>query len=241
MKRSLWLIVSLLIACTPVKQPPVQLPTDKTPAKAEHLPTKNAAMERYLKLALVAFNKDQLLTPEADSAFTYYTEAQKLDPLDPRTARGFERISERYFALALQAAERSSFAMARSMLGRAKIVFQSVLANNPDFTSPNFESIAQQIEVLSSAERTQLKLDSKLIKSRDSVLINQLKAIGSLAKKPHTRVIITVRNDSDGRWVYQQLRKAPGEFRIRAEIKIGAPERVELVKLPGTITESSNK
>ena len=231
MKRSLLLIVSLLIACTPVKQPPDQVPAESTATIPEQLPMENAAIERYLNLATVAFNKDQLLTPEADSAFKYYTQAQKLDALDPRAARGFERITERYLTLALRAADRSSFALARSMLGRAKIVFQSVLANNPDFTSPNFDSIAQQIKVLSGAERTRLKLDSKLLKSRDRILINQLKAIGSLAKKPNTRVIITVRNDADGRWVYQQLRKAPGEFRIRAEIKIGVPARVQLIQL----------
>jgi len=240
MKRSLWLIVSLLVACTPVKQPPEQVSSEKPGETAKQLPVINTALERYLNLATAAFNKDQLLTPEADSAFNYYAEAQKLDAQDPRAARGFERITERYLTLALQAADRSSFAMARSMLGRAKVVFQRVHANNPDFASPNFESIAQQIEVLSSAETTRLKLNSKLIKSRDGVLINQLKAIGSLAKKPDTRVIITVRNDADGRWVYQQLRKAPGEFRIRGEIKIGTPERVELVQLTATKPENSN-
>jgi len=240
MKRSLLLIVSLLIACTPVKQPPVQTPSQNTQGTTPQLPANNAAIERYFDLAIDAFNKDQLLTPEADSAFKYYTEAQKLDSGDPRAARGFELITERYLTLALQAADRSSFVNARSMLGRAKIVFQSVLANNPDFTSPNFESIAQQINVLASAETTRLKLNSKLIKSRDSLLINQLKAIGSLAKQPDTRVIITVRNDADGRWVYQQLRKAPGEFRIRGEIKIGIPERVELIQLPAPGPENSN-
>ncbi len=234
MKRSVLLIVSLLVACTPVKQPPEAIPTGSPQSTTNQVVAENVELERYLKLALAAYNKDQLLTPEQDNAFKYYTLAQKLDPQDPRAARGLERITERYLALALQAADRSSFAGARSMLGRAKIVFESVRVNNPDFASPDFESIAAQIDVLSGAQSTRLRLNSAQIKNRDSVLISRLKALGSLAKKPDTRVVITVRNDADGRWVYQQLRKAPGEFRIRGEINIGSPARVELIQLNGT-------
>ena len=41
-------------------------------------------------------------------------------------------------------------------------------------------------------------------------------------------------SDAEGRWMYQQMREAPGERRIRAELTIGSPPSVELIELPCT-------
>ena len=56
-------------------------------------------------------------------------------------------------------------------------------------------------------------------------------ALGARAKAEGMWVVIVAGNDLEGRWIYQQLRRAPGERRIRAELVMGGPPRVEFVRL----------
>ena len=37
----------------------------------------------------------------------------------------------------------------------------------------------------------------------------------------------------DGRWIYEQMNKAPGERRIRASLQIGVPPKVTVLFLDG--------
>ena len=189
----------------------------------------SASVDHLIVAAERAIGLNQLLTPENDNAVYYLDQAQALNSTDARIAEGFERVTERYLELALRAGERQSFSNARSMLSRAKIVFQQLLKNNPDSTQPDFARIETQINQLANAERAQLKLDHQLLSKRDKRMASQLVSFGRRAKTPGARVIITARNDSEGRWIYQQLREAPGEYRIRGEIQIGSPSRVELI------------
>jgi hypothetical protein len=71
-------------------------------------------------------------------------------------------------------------------------------------------------------------LDAAALSARSPELASRLAALGALAKQEHTWVTISARNDAEGRWIYQQLRKAPGEHRIRAELVIAGAPSVEI-------------
>jgi hypothetical protein len=70
------------------------------------------------------------------------------------------------------------------------------------------------------------------LSARTEAVRTQLVDVGRRAKRPNVQVTITARNDAEGRWIYQQLRDAPGDVRIQAQIERGSPPRIDLLTLP---------
>ena len=224
-----WLpIVAVLAACTapspegPATPPPlptgqpVEAPPDPPPAYDED------ALYVLLDAADRALADDRLMTPEHDSAYHYFREALAMAPDHPLARRGFERIVESYLALAGRAIERERWASARSMLDRARIV---------DADHSGIATLRRQVELLSKARRESVDLVQTAVRRRAPGTAAQLKAVGRKARQPNARVTIRAASDPDGRWIYEQMNKAPGERRIRASLQIGAPPKVTVLFL----------
>lgn len=223
------LIVAVLAACvapppegpTPPSVPteqPVAPPPDPAPAYDED------ALYAVLDAAERALDEERLMTPEHDSAYHYFGEALAMAPEHPLARRGFERVVEGYLALANRAIERERWASARSMLDRARIV---------DAGHPGIATLRRQVELLANARRESVDLVQSGVRRRTSDTARQLRAIGRKARQPNVRVTIRAASDPDGRWIYEQMNKAPGERRIRASLQIGAPPKVTVLFLDG--------
>ena len=196
----------------PVPPPDIEAPD---PGESEEFLTLVDAADR-------AIADDRLLTPEEDSAYSYYRQALVIAPNHPLAMVGFERIVERYLQLAHQAMERHQWARARSMLDRAQYV---------DRNHTGIESIREQVELLANAERLVLRLDRAGLRERATALAAELVEFGRHARSPRARVLIRAGSDADGRWIYQQLRRSPGERPIRGQIEIGLPPQVTVLLL----------
>ena len=223
-----WPIVAVLAACVapppepPTTRPsvpheqPVEVPAEPSPAHDED------ALYAVLDAAERALADDRLLTPERDNAYHYYRQALDMAPDHPLARRGFERIVEGYLALASRAIGRERWASARSMLDRARIV---------DGDHPGIATLRRQVELLANARRESVSLVQAAVRSRSPGTAAQLTAIGRKARQPNARVTIRAASDPDGRWIYEQMNKAPGERRIRASLQIGAPPKVTVLFL----------
>jgi len=179
-----------------------------------------AELLALLDAAEAAMQREQFTYPAQDSALGLFDRVLAMDPDNAEAQRGLERIVEHYLQEAEAAARRNQLARAQSMLDRARIV---------DVDHPGVEPAAIQIRLLANARRNRLILDRAQLRDRAADLAGSLKTLGIKARDPECRATIRVRNDSEGRWVYQQLNLAPGDARIRAEIQIGSPPLVELV------------
>lgn len=176
-----------------------------------------------LEAAAEAFEHNRLITPPGDNAYERLLAALALDPDNLQANEAVERIVERYLEFASRAAEQGYFARARSMLDRARIVQRD---------HPEIEPLEQRVALLAQAKRTRIELDRSAVAVRDASASARLRNIGARAKMPNTRVTIVARSDAEGRWMYQQMREAPGDRRIHAELTIGSPPSVELIELP---------
>lgn len=181
------------------------------------------AVALLLEAAADAFEHDRLITPPGDNAHDRLLAVLALDPDNPQATERLERIVERYLEFASRAAEQGHFARARSMLDRARIVQRD---------HPEIQPLEQRVILLAEAKRVRIELDRSAVAARDASASARLRNIGARAKMPNTRVTIVARSDAEGRWMYQQMREAPGERRIRAELTIGSPPSVELIELP---------
>lgn len=199
-------------------EPPMEAPSEPTPAYDED------ALYALLDAADAALAEDRLLTPEQDSAYHYFREALAMAPDHPLARRGFERIVESYLALANRAIERERWASARSMLDRASIV---------DGDHLGIAALRRQVELLANARRESVSLVQSAVRSRSPGTAAQLKRIGRKARQANARVTIRAASDVDGRWIYEQMNKAPGERRIRASLQIGVPPKVTVLFLDG--------
>ena len=170
-----------------------------------------------------ALADDRLLTPEDDSAYHYYRQALAIAPNHPAGRIGFERIVERYLQLTQLAMERQQWTNARSMLARAEYV---------DRSHPGIVAVRQQLDLLANAERLILRLDRTALGERTAAIASELREFGKHARSTRARVSIRAPSDADGRWIYQQLSRSPGEERIRGEIEMGLPPQVTILILP---------
>lgn len=219
-------VMFLLGACTattPDQPEPVPVEPAPPPDIAAPDPGETEAFLDLIDTAERALADDRLLTPEDDSAYLYYQQAAAMAPDHPATIRGFERIVERYLQLAQLAMEREQWSHAGFMLSRAEYVNRSHTGIVP---------MREQLEMLSNAERLILRLDRTGLRQRTSAIASELMEFGQHARLDNARVSIRVPSDADGRWVYQQLSRSPGERRIRGRIEIGLPPQVTVLLLP---------
>lgn len=172
--------------------------------------------------AAEALEEDRLVTPPGDNAAEYLYRLREEDPRNPEVTVLTRQIVERLLELAARAAAQERFPRARTMLDRARTV---------DPENPAIAGVDAQVELLASAIRVRVSVDRHAVAARDAMARAQLRDIGVRAKQPNTRVIIIARSDTEGRWMYRQMRDAPGERRIRAELAIGSPPGVELIVL----------
>ena len=217
------LLIGACTASTPGRPdsppvPPAPPPDIEAPDSGQ-----SEAFLQLIDTAERALADDRLLTPEDNSAYLYYQRASAVAPGHPAVDRGLERIVERYLQLAQVAMERQQWALARSMLARAAYV---------DRDHTGIVSMRQQLDLLANAERLILRLDRTALRERTRAIAGKLAEFGKHARSANARVSIRAPSDSDARWIYQQLSRAPGERRIRGEIDLGLPPQVTVLLLP---------
>lgn len=220
------LVALLLGACTaPTPSQPKPIPVEPPPPPdiVRPDPGETEAFLDLIDTAERALADDRLLTPEDDSAYLYYQRASAMAPDHPAPRRGFERIVERYLQLAQLAMERQQWSQARFMLARAEYV---------DRSHTGIASVREQLALLANAERLILRLDRTALRERTSAIASELREFGRHARSDNARVSIRVPSDADGRWIYQQLSRSPGDKRIRGRIEIGLPPQVTVLLLP---------
>lgn len=217
------LACAVLCACQATPEPPPPEPEPPPPEPVIDVAANQAKIEALLLKARFAFEDGNVTWPPGDNALEAYNEVLAIDPDNEGGLRGLERILEYYVGEAEIAAHRAEFARARSMLDRARLI---------EPAHPAIEPMDRQIYMLSTAIRDRYPLNRAQLGARSAALARRLETLGAQAKADNIRVIIRARTDAEGRWIYQQMRKAPGELRVRAELTIGSPPSVELIDLP---------
>lgn len=173
--------------------------------------------------------QNQLLTPVNDNAYDYFRAALKLDPQSDRARGGLQGIVMRYVDLARQAAARGNYSQATTMLNNARIVDPENL-----LIKEVAAGLTEQIKSVPPVEpyrggSNEFLLDANLLGKDDPQIIAKLTEIAQKLKATNSLAIIIARTDVEGRWIYQKMRDAVPDYRVRGDIKLGSPPRVQLV------------
>lgn len=173
--------------------------------------------------------QNQLLTPANDNAYDYFRAALKLNPESSRAKGGLQGIVMRYVDLARQAAARGNYSQATTMLNNARIV-------DPDnlLIKEVSAGLTEQIKSAPPVEpyrggSNEFLLDASLLGKDDPKIIAKINEIAQKLKATNSLAIIIARTDVEGRWIYQKMRDAVPGHRVRGDIKLGGPPRVQLI------------
>ncbi|HSC68520.1 MAG TPA: hypothetical protein VLC79_12560 [Cellvibrio sp.] len=228
-KCLLIVMVCGLCACQmyPKKQPaspPAPVVQPKPPVHQESQAVKLLILNGEYTLA-----HNQLLTPANDNAYDYFRAALKLDPKSDRARGGLQGIVMRYVDLARQAAARGNYAQATTMLNNARIVDPENL-----LIKEVAAGLTEQIKSAPPVEpyrggSNEFLLDASLLGKDDPQIIATLTEIVQKLKATNSLAMIIARTDVEGRWIYQKMRDASPDYRVRGDIKLGSPPRVQLV------------
>ena len=182
-----------------------------------------------------AFEKDQLTTPKAKSAYYYLSKVLAKEPQNPLALAALEKIVQRYYVLLKASLNKGKVEQARVFWSRAKKIIpkHSELAKMRALIENHH--VKQQMMVVSEpvtevpALRTQkLLLPVHLIKQQDKQLAQWLVMLAKKAHDLQATMLIVAPRDTQARWVYQAMNSADPEQRIRANIKHSRPARLEI-------------
>ena len=182
-----------------------------------------------------AFEKDQLTTPKAKSAYYYLSKVLAKEPQNPLALAALEKIVQRYYVLLKASLNKGKVEQARVFWSRAKKIIpkHNELAKMRALIENR--NVKQQMIVVSEpvtelpALRTQkLLLPVHLIKQQDKQLAQWLVVLAKKAHGLQATMLIVAPSDTQARWVYQAMNSADPEQRIRANIKHSRPARLEI-------------
>ena len=191
----------------------------------------NSAARALLDAADRQLARHQLSSPYGDNAIATYARVLEVDPgmaAQGEVRRGRERIIEAYLGLAAEqldaGANAAQLAAARSYIDRAATI---------DPAHPSVTAMRQRFAVVGAAPQQRIALDPAALQARQPPLVLQLRKIGTDAKTRKAFVTIFARSDAEGRWIYRQLSTAPGEVRVRADIRLSRVPALQLMYLAG--------
>lgn len=234
-RGALWMAVAFsLSACqfpfyaNQKKPAPVATPV-AAPAPAPVITKEQQVIRMLLLNGEYTLSRDQLLTPPNDNAYDFFRAVLKLDPDNQRAKGGLQGIVMRYVDLARQAAARGNYTQATSMLNNARIVDPTNL-----LIKEVSAGLAEQIKSAPPVQpyrggANEFLLEPGLLGKDDPQILARLNEIAQKLKATDSLAMIIARNDVEGRWIYQKMRDAVPGYRVRGDIKLGSPPRVQLI------------
>lgn len=223
--------VSFLVACTPVsKVTPVSSADIQASVKAKEMARQREELQanarqqarqlrEFLSYAQLGLAEDRLMLSKFDNAYYWYRQALSIDELNAEAHWGMQQITERYLVLAQQAYSSGRLELAEQMLSGAEKI-----------AAPPAKVNALREKYRQSVNENEFLLPGKELAAKSERIKRQL---DELARSVETdqRLLIVARNDSEGRWIYKQMRDAVKGFRLRGNIELGRVPRIVIIDL----------
>lgn len=172
---------------------------------------------------LLAQNK--LTTPAERNAYDRYQAVLILDPDNPQALAGIQAIAKQYLSFARSHLARGNHGAAKSRLQEAiRIGGNSPAAQEVvrEIAQSHYRRPAKKVALKPPSEEDYLLeeifLHSGHLSARNGKIKNRLRSLGQRVQETKEYVAIYARDDSEGRWIYQQLKKGSPNHRVQGNI-----------------------
>ena len=187
------------------------------------------AIEALLVKADIDLAADRLTQPSSSNAVDRYRAVLLLDKTNQRAALGLRNSAARTLVLAESQKLRGVYNNALKLVMSAeaitgKSVKSTLLKQSIKVAQRAISLQLEPQKKVNFAEKTNptqavFNLNIADLSARNENIKNQLKALANRVQESKEYVLIYARNDAEGRWIYQQMRKASEDYRLRGNIK----------------------
>ncbi|BFM14154.1 hypothetical protein R50073_03370 [Maricurvus nonylphenolicus] len=214
----------LLLGCVSEPAKPTRQPVTVVDPEV----SRQAAIDNLLRRAEQALQADRLASPAHDNAADRYRAVLKLDPQNAQAKTGLQLVVMRYVDLGRNALAKSRIEQADYFLARARGV-GGVPANNSLLTDLQRNIVTAKVaKAAEAADQKRFELDEDLLTRKAPELEVMLSDIAQRVRETDESLLIVARTDAEGRWLYQQMRRAVPGYRLRGNIKIGKRPHISL-------------
>lgn len=190
-------------------------------------------VDRLLQDAQRALTRDQLMTPPHNNAFDKYKAVLLFDKNNTEALLGIGKVVERYCELAQSSAAKGNFKQAKIFLSRAESIEPNLsqVLKTREFIARAQKNFTQLITLENPTERQsdhEIALSRQDLQKRSKELASELKTIAQQVRQTDQYLLIVTPTDADGRWVYQEMKKAVPGYRLRGDIRRGKIPKIVL-------------
>lgn len=219
--------VVLFTACSLTNQK-VVTPASPLPAVTVSVPVEPNLEQKLSASADRFFDAGLFLTPAEDNAYIRYRALQMLFPENTSAKSGLDAILVNEIDLVRRDLERSRL---RAATQQVKYLF-SLYPGSPLLVSlqrdiDNARRATRQRQPAATKNKKvddgRIYLDIDALTQKNEKIIADLTVIAQQVKTADESIYIYARSDAEARWVYQTMRKALENYRLRGDIRIGTP------------------
>ncbi len=190
-------------------------------------------IDRLLQDAEIALSRDQLMTPSHRNALDKYKAVLLFDKSNTDALLGIGKVVTRYCELAQSSASKGQFGQAKVFLARAESIEpdMSVIATTRKFIAQTQRNFTQLVTLQNPVEKknnSEISLSRPQLQNRAQSLADELQTIALEIRETDQYVLIVAPTDADGRWVYQEMKKAVPGYRLRGDIRRGKIPKIVL-------------
>jgi hypothetical protein len=182
------------------------------------------AIDELLVKADIDLAADRLMQPTSSNAVDRYRAVLLLDKTNQRATLGLRDSVARYLVLAESKRLRGEYKRALDLLASAEAINGKSVKSTAMINKSKIVPFTPEVNPL----QTVFNLDPADLSARNETIKTQLVALASRVRESKEYVLIYARNDAEGRWVYQQMREATENYRLRGNIKRHKKPRVVL-------------
>ncbi|GLS25198.1 hypothetical protein GCM10007877_09120 [Marinibactrum halimedae] len=222
---------------------PAMKPVDNRESSITAQPQQPSKKDRMIAQLLAdaerAMTLSQYMTPVEDNAHDRYRAVMLIDPDNKEAAQGIRSIAQRYLSLAKALAERGQFGSARNFVSKARNIhphIDGIASVEAAIQTLEKQNRQQPVELVSSGVddngegKEVVALPVRALDQRSDVLKAQLQKLAVRVKNSDEFMLIVARNDTEGRWIYQEMKKAVPGYRLRGDIRRGKSPKIILEK-----------
>lgn len=193
-----------------------------------------------------AWLRERLVTPPHDNVLSYYQRILAQDKSNAAARDGMLRLARVYqqrAEIAIDNRRLDDYHEAMKWLEKIapkSPVLAVLQAREPKDKPPEPKAKPAKSTTRASVPATvtagdkRVMLSAKDVSNRNARAVKVIAETARRAQAMESRVIITARNDSEGRWIYQEMRKAStGDYLFRANIVRASKPTIELLDYPG--------
>lgn len=202
--------------------------------EAKRIEARRELVNSVLTNAAEAMKRGRYTRPLDDNAFDYFQAVLILEPKNSDAIQGLENIQLNYLDMIRDAAGRGLARDSRAYFDSLASTFpQSKLLPQAEELIKNIKPV-KRFEPKKAREQEddvleKIDLPAAALSQQDEEIALLLAEIAEKVETTQARVIIYARSDSEGRWIYSQLKELANGYRIRGDIRIHNPPYLKLL------------